>query len=51
MVGFGRVQSRSFALDALQLEKCVCFCPMADVFNHDPAAPASLDFSPELAHF
>jgi len=45
------VQSRSFALDTLQGAKCVCLCPMADLFNHDPAAPASLDFSPERAHF
>ena len=45
------VQSRSFALDTTEGVKCVCLCPMADLFNHDPAAPASLDFNPERAHF
>jgi hypothetical protein len=45
------VQSRSFAIDTRQGVKCMCLCPMADLFNHDPAAPASLDFCAENARF
>ena len=45
------VQSRSFVLETLQGVKCMCLCPMADIFNHDPTAPATLDFHPETRTF
>ena len=45
------VQSRAFALDTTQGVKCMCLCPMADIFNHDPDATATLDFDAPSGRF
>lgn len=45
------VQSRTFAIDTTQGVRCFCLCPMADLFNHDPSAPALLDFCGEKGRF